>query len=124
MLNSFAIFLGGGIGAALRYFAYLLCLNFFKSNLPLATFCVNILGCFLFGFMYIFFLEKFQVSTVVKLALTVGFCGGLTTFSTFSMEIFEMLQSDQFLNALLYVVLSVIIGLASVYFGGQCAKFL
>jgi len=124
MLNILAVFLGGGTGAVARFLTGTFLLHYVKINFPVATFCVNITGCFLIGFIYIFIIEKFQVSPPLKYALTVGFCGGLTTFSTFSFEIFEMIKNNHFFNAALYILLSVIIGIIAVYFGGNCAKLL
>lgn len=124
MLNILAVFIGGGIGAVIRYLTGILFIHTLKINMPLATFVVNIIGCTILGFFYIYFIEKFQANPALKLALTVGFCGGLTTFSTFSLEIFEMIKNSQFLIASAYLLLSIIIGIAGVYIGGYCAKLL
>ena len=124
MLNIFAIFIGRGIGAVLRYITGIIFLQILKTNLPIATLVVNIAGCFIIGLLYILFTQKLQINPSIKLALTAGFCGGLTTFSTFSLEIFEMIQNNQILYAVLYISISLFLGLLAVYFGGYCAKFL
>lgn len=125
MLNLVAIFFGGGIGAIARYLISFNIVKIYgKMDLPIATFSINILGCFLLGFLYILFLEKTNVNNAVSLALTVGFCGAFTTFSTFSFEIFKLLESQQIIQSLLYIILSVVIGLLSVIIGIQCARFL
>ena len=59
----------------------------------------------------------------MKLALTTGLCGGLTTFSTFSLEIFDMLNNHQYTQAFTYALLSVIISLVAVGLGAYCAKY-
>ena len=122
MLNVFSIFVGGGIGAVTRYLVGLLYMHVLKINLPAATFCVNLIGCFILGFLYVLFIEKTQLSTTLKLALTVGFCGGLTTFSTFSLEIFEMVQNLHYIQALIYIITSLVLGVLAVFLGGYLCK--
>ncbi len=124
MLNILAVFIGGGIGAVTRYLTGLFFIQNLKTNIPISTFVVNIIGCTILGFLYIYFIEKFQANPALKLALTVGFCGGLTTFSTFSLEILEMIKNNQFIIASIYLLLSIIVGLIGVYIGGYFAKLL
>lgn len=123
MLNIFAIFTGGGIGAVLRYLLGLYFIKNFHQNLPFTTFLVNILGSFLIGFLYIYFSDKQNLDPAVKYALTVGFCGGLTTFSTFSLELFDMIKNADLVHAFIYVVVSVIICVLAVTIGASIAKF-
>lgn len=123
MFNLLAVFIGGGLGSVIRYLTGVYLIRIFHSNLPAATFAVNITGCFILGFLYILFINKTDWSAPLKLALTAGFCGGLTTFSTFSVEVFEMIRTAQYLHALIYVVISIAVGLIGVMIGAYCAKF-
>lgn len=123
MQNVLAVFLGGGAGAVLRYLTGVLALRYLSVNLPAATFTVNIAGCFILGVLFAVFVDRPEVNTSLKLALTAGFCGGLTTFSTFSFEMFEMLKNAQYLQVSVYLILSLAAGLAAVWIGVSCAKF-
>ena len=124
MYNIIAIFLGGGLGAVSRYLVGINLARHFEINLPISTFLVNVAGSFIIGFLYFLFVEKADISPVVKLALTVGFCGGLTTFSTFSLELFEMVGNHQFFHAFAYAILSVTICLIMSAIGAYFAKFI
>ncbi len=122
MLNVLAVFLGGGIGAVFRYLTGVLFVQYLKFHIPLPTFVVNVVGCFILGFVYVFCLEKFQLNPALKLLITVGFCGGLTTFSTFSFEIFDMIQNVQYIHAALYTIGSLVIGVLAVLLGGYLCR--
>lgn len=122
MLNLLAIFLGGGIGAVSRYLISLNLAKNFEINLPVSTFLVNVIGSFVIGFLYILFIEKADITPAVKLVLTVGFCGGLTTFSTFSLELFEMIGNQQIFHAFSYIILSVTICVIMTAIGAYFAK--
>lgn len=124
MQNVIAVFLGGGIGAVLRYLTGVFAVRFLSVNLPVATFAVNIVGCFILGLLFAFFIDRPEINTSLKLALTAGFCGGLTTFSTFSLELFEMLKNAQYMQVFVYLILSLIIGLLAVWVGVCCAKLI
>lgn len=124
MLNLIAIFLGGGIGAVSRFLISLNLTKIYNVNLPIATFLVNIIGSFAIGFLYILFMGKTDLTPALKLALTVGFCGSLTTFSTFSLELFEMISHQQFMQAAIYALLSVLVCLVMTGIGVYCAKLI
>lgn len=112
MLNVISVFIGGGIGSVLRYLVNItfgktvLCQN---CALPLATLSVNIAGSFLLGFIYAIIAQKTGFPPSVKLALTVGFCGGLTTFSTFSVEAFDLLKNGEIFAGAGYILTSVVV---------------
>lgn len=124
MQNILAVFIGGGTGAVLRYFAGVLAVKVLNVNLPVSTFVVNIAGCFILGFLFALFVSKPEINPALKLALTAGFCGGLTTFSTFSLELFEMLKNAQYMQVLVYLVSSLAVGLLAVCIGVNSAKFI
>lgn len=124
MPNILAIFLGGGIGAVSRYLVGLNLVKNFEINLPISTFLVNVIGSFIIGFLYVLFVEKADVTPAVKLALTAGFCGGLTTFSTFSLEVFEMLGNHQFFQAFTYTILSITVCVLTTAIGAYFAKLI
>lgn len=124
MQNILAVFIGGGTGAVLRYLAGVLTVKVLNVNLPVSTFVVNIAGCFILGFLFALFVSKPEINPALKLALTAGFCGGLTTFSTFSLELFEMLKNAQYMQVLVYLVSSLAVGLLAVWIGVNSAKLI
>ncbi|MCH5224701.1 MAG: fluoride efflux transporter CrcB [Muribaculaceae bacterium] len=113
---------GGFIGTCCRYLTNRLYLTYFQSTLPLATFTVNILGCFILGLILGLLNRAGIVSQEVNAFLIVGFCGGYTTFSTFSYETLNLGMNGELLTSLLYVGASIIIGLIAVWLGIVVAR--
>lgn len=122
LINLLAVFVGGGIGASCRYLLTELSSKFLGLT-HLGTFSANIIGCFLIGYIFGLTMNRLQTLTpVMRLFLTVGFLGGLTTFSTFSCETFSLLKDGKILYSALYMLLSVILGLSATFAGYILAK--
>lgn len=113
---------GSFIGGVLRYLISKLIQNSMISSFPFGTFVVNILGCFLIGVIYGLSERGNYISTEWKMFLTVGFCGGFTTFSTFANENVSMLRDGNFMSFAVYTSLSVFLGLSATYFGNLITK--
>lgn len=101
------VFIGGGLGSISRYLISQLVNTHFNTNFPLGTFTVNIVGCFLIG-VIMALSEKFNLSNAWVLLLSTGFCGGFTTFSTFSYENNLLLRSGDYLGLMAYTILSIL----------------
>lgn len=101
-----AVFLGGGLGSLCRFGISRFSFPFYE-DFPLATLIANILASAILGFASTYFLIKSPSLPFWKLFIATGFCGGFSTFSTFSLELVSMLQEGKTLMALVYLLLSV-----------------
>jgi CrcB protein len=98
-LALFVVFVGGGIGAVLR-FVLSLWLNPLNTALPLGTLAANLAGGLMVGLFSAYFTQHTELPVEWRLLAITGFLGGLTTFSTFSLEVVSMLQRQQYAHAL------------------------
>ncbi|MFB2538558.1 MULTISPECIES: fluoride efflux transporter CrcB [unclassified Acinetobacter] len=106
LLSLLSIAIGATLGAWLRW-GIGLKLNPILTNYPLGTLSVNLLGGFIIGFAMAYFQQNIQ-QTQLKLLVMTGFCGGLTTFSTFSVEIWALIDNQQLFGAIMLVILHVV----------------
>lgn len=117
-----AVALGGMAGTLLRFFTS----NWVSANWPQhfygATLAVNIVGCLLIGYLYGLFLLRPEVPLELRAGLMVGFLGGLTTFSSFSLDTLRLLESGQAPLAIGYATVSVLGGLLATWAGLTLTK--
>lgn len=112
-----AVGLGGAIGSIMRYLMMVGVGYYWKSDFPLSTFLVNILGSFVIGALTEFMLQHGHFSLTLRAFLVAGILCGFTTFSTFSLDAGFLLQKSEFLFAGLYIIGSVALSLAAFFCG-------
>ena len=117
-----SIFLGGGSGALARFILINQINKLVPAQIAYGTISVNIIGALLIGMIYYLILSKLNINENIKVFITVGFLGGFTTFSSFNLEFFKLLESGNFINALIYAVLTFAGTILSFYFGFNLMK--
>ena len=122
MINYLLVSFGAAIGGALRYWLSNSAYKFLPPTFPYGTLIINIAGSFLVGIVIFLLDEKEMISPQMKLLLTIGFCGGFTTFSTFSLETINLIRNAQFLFAFLNVMLNLILCLGGVFLAYLISK--
>jgi fluoride exporter len=118
----FIIGSGSFLGGVSRYLVSRFIQNSIISSFPFGTFVVNIVGCLLIGLFYGLSERSNFMSVELRMFLTIGFCGGFTTFSTFANENLALLRESDFLYFALYTSLSVFLGLMTVFLGNLITK--
>ncbi len=115
---------GAALGAALRYGTAVWATARYAPAFPLGTFLVNSGGSLLLGFFLSLVAARSEIGPAWRLFVATGFCGSLTTFSTFSYETFKLLEQGAALPALFYALSSLVVGVVCVYAGSILARAL
>ena len=122
MLNIILLATGGATGALLRYVLTNLSKTVFMSSVY-GTLSVNIIGCFLIGYLITSDFSKNINENFVKFFLIIGLLGSFTTFSAFSLEVVDLIISKKILIALIYISISILVCILFVYLGMLVNKF-
>ena len=112
-----AVALGGAMGAVSRHFTSGFVMRLLGLSFPFGTLTVNVLGSFIMGFLVEVMALKFDVSPALRGFMTVGFLGGFTTFSTFSLETALLIERGTYALAAIYVIASVTVSVVALFFG-------
>ena len=109
-MNWLLVFLGGGLGSVARYGITVITKGYYQGNWPWATFITNVLACILLMVVVYVLSPSEKEDNTLYMFLTIGFCGGFSTFSTFSYETSALIQNGHWGVALLNIILSVAVG--------------
>lgn len=115
-LSWLIVFLGGGLGSCGRYIISKTINEQIETLFPWGTLTVNLLGCLVIG-MLIGLIEKYAIHPYWGLFLVTGFCGGFTTFSSFSLENNLLLRNQQYTLLLVYTLMSLLWGFSGTFIG-------
>lgn len=112
----------GLIGVFSRYFVGLLASTYLMPTFPFGIFLINLLGSLLIGVVYVIGVERAAISPDLRLGLIVGFLGGFTTFSSFTLEAVRLVEEAEYFYAALYLILSPALGFLAALGGILLAK--
>ncbi len=124
MQNYIVVFLGAGFGGMLRYWGSDFVYKFLPPTFPYGTLFVNVLGSFIIGIVMFYLDANELITPEIKVFLTTGFCGALTTFSTFSFETINLLRDKEYFIAGSNIVLNVVLTLLVLFIAYKISKLL
>jgi CrcB protein len=117
MQSILLVFLGGGLGSVIRFLLGKWITSLHAHNFPWGTLVINVIACMFLGIMVGLADQKQIISSTMRVFWTVGFCGGFSTFSTFSIEALELMQNGLATSLLLYVGFSLLLCVAATFAG-------
>jgi len=123
-LQFLLVFLGGGLGSAMRHGMNLLAARWLGTQYPLGTLGINVLGAFAMGVIVEYWASRSGLSPQARLFLATGVMGGFTTFSTFALEVAVLQSRGEMLVAGLYVAGSLVLGIGALYAGMALVRVL
>ncbi len=116
------IFAGGGLGSLMRYFLGKWITDLHQLNFPLGTLVVNVVACFVLGLVVGYSDQRQLLSPDGRIFWAIGFCGGFSTFSTFSYESLQLFQQQALASGMLYIGVSVVLCLVATAGGMMIAR--
>lgn len=117
-----AVALGGALGSVARYLTGIGAGKLFGLGFPWGTLIINIVGSFLIGTFVELFALRWNLPQAARVFLTIGVCGGFTTFSTFSLESYLLMDRGEFLPAAAYITGSVVLSIMALFGGLQLVR--
>ena len=117
MTQVLAIGIGGAIGSLLRFWMSTWVHSFAGRGFPYGTLTVNVLGCLVMGVLFVLFTERFSDNAVLRAGILIGVLGGFTTFSSFSIETFNLIEQGAHLEALANMALSLALCVGATWIG-------
>lgn len=112
-----AVAAGGAVGSVLRFWMSTWVHSFAGRGFPYGTLTVNVLGCLAMGFLFVLFMDRLSDNAVLRAGILIGVLGGFTTFSSFSIETFNLIEQGASLKAIANMILSLLLCVSATWVG-------
>jgi len=112
-----AIAAGGAVGSVLRFWMSTWVHSFVGRTFPYGTLTVNVLGCLAMGFLFVLFVDRLSDNAVLRAGILIGVLGGFTTFSSFSIETFNLIEQGAWLKAVVNMTGSLLLCVGATWAG-------